>query len=223
MTVTREGSVAVVRFNAPATANAWTLELQLGYTRALSGCADDPEIAVVVVTGEGRHFCAGADLSLLDSLRRGEEPASELSPASVLRTLEFPKPLVAAVNGTAAGLGLIHALMCDVRILAADAALTTVFARMGLVAEHGAAWYLSQIMGRSAAAELLITGRSVGAVEALDLGLAHQVVPAGDVVSAAIEYARAAAEHGRRPGWGAVRRAASSDVAAAKAFFASAR
>lgn len=204
--VSREGSVAVVRFNAPSTANAWTLDLQLAYTDALQRCANDDGVAAVVVTGAGQHFCAGADMSLLDGLQRGEAPPVELRPESFLRHLDFPKPLIAAVNGTAAGMGLIHALMCDVRILADDASLTTVFARMGLVAEHGASWFLSQLAGRGAATELLLSGRRVSANEAVQMGLANRMVSSDDLLATSIHYAHTAIADGHRPDWSSIRR-----------------
>lgn len=190
-----DGSVAILTFDRPDQANTWSVELHVAYRAALARLAEDPDVRAVVVTGAGRHFCAGADMSLLDHIESGGALPPELDAATFLEPLDFPKPLIAAVNGSAAGIGLVHALLCDVRFASAEAVFTTAFTRRGLVAEHGTSWLLPQVVGRAHALDMLLSARRVRAEEALQIGLVHAVCPGGEELERAVAYAQDLAQH----------------------------
>jgi enoyl-CoA hydratase/carnithine racemase len=159
-----------------------------GYLAALDGATADPDARVVVVTGAGRGFCAGADMALLQGLSEGgprvavaDRPPYQMEPA-------VPKPVIAAINGACAGLGLIRALYCDLRFAVRGAKITTSFARRGLVGEYGIAWLLPRIVGLPNALDLLMSGRTLLAEEAAEIGLVDRLVD-DDVLGAATEYA----------------------------------
>ena len=122
---------------------------------------------------------------MLDAIQNGGELPPELASESFLEPIDFPKPLIAAVNGAAAGLGFVNALLCDIRIASERALFTTSFAQRGLVAEHGVSWLLPQVVGRGHALDLLLSSRRVGADDALRMGLVHRVVPADDLLGEA--------------------------------------
>jgi enoyl-CoA hydratase/carnithine racemase len=190
-----EDGVAVVTFNRPDRMNAWTPEFGDRYFDLLERAARDPDVRAIVVTGAGRAFCAGADVGLLANVSDepgGGAPRGRHEPVD---TLLIPKPVICAINGAAIGLGLVFALMADVRFAAAGAKLGTGFSRLGLVAEHGTAWILQRLVGQPAAMELLLSGRTFLAEEALTLGLVSQVHPKDELLGAATAYARDLAEH----------------------------
>ncbi|GAA2448069.1 hypothetical protein GCM10010191_76820 [Actinomadura vinacea] len=189
-----DDGVAVLTFNRPDSANAWSVDLHVAYLEALRELALDERVRAVVVTGTGKHFCVGADISLLDAVQNGEELPPELASESFLEPIDFPKPLIAAVNGSAAGIGFIHTLLCDVRFASERALFTTSFAQRGLVAEHGVSWLLPQVVGRGHALDLLLSARRVGAAEAERIGLVHRVVPAEELTATAVAYARQLAD-----------------------------
>ena len=190
-----DDGVAVLTFNRPDERNAWSADLHVAYLEALRELADDERVRAVVVTGAGVSFCVGADVSLPGSVLDGEDlPPAMRSKESFLEPIDFPKPLIAAVNGAAAGLGFVHALLCDVRFAAQSALFATAFVQRGLVAEHGIAWLLTQIVGRGVALDLLLSSRQVTAVEAERLGLVHRVVPEEDLLDEAMAYARGLAK-----------------------------
>lgn len=182
-----ETGVLTLTFNRPERRNGWGPDLEQAYYAALTGAAADPRVRAVVVTGAGTTFCPGADLARLDALAR---PGARLGHPSVEVPRRFPKPLIAAVNGACAGVGLVQALFCHVRFLAEDAKLATAFSRRGLVAEYGIAWTLGRLVGLENALDLLVSGRTVDAAEAQRLGLVSRVVPRAEVVAAAQSYAR---------------------------------
>jgi enoyl-CoA hydratase/carnithine racemase len=188
----RRGAVLVLTLNRPDRLNAWNDALEDEYFALLDAAEADPEVRAVVLTGAGRGFCAGADFAELSRL--GTEDlegylASLPERAPRERPLAFRKPLIAAVNGAAAGLGLVEALYCDIRFSTPTAKFTTAFARRGLIAEYGVAWLLPRVVGRSRALDLLMSGRVVLGVEALAMGLVDRVVPAEELVDAAVAYA----------------------------------
>lgn len=185
-----EDEVAVLTFNRPDAANGWTADLHVEYLDALHELEADDRVRAVVVTGAGRHFCAGADISLLDAVVDGEDLPAELNAESFLQPVHFPKPLIAAVNGSAAGLGLVHALMADLRFAADSAVFVTAFSQRGLVAEHGISWLLPQIIGRARALDMLLSSRRVTAAEAERIGLVHEVHRVDELLPRAIRYAR---------------------------------
>jgi len=187
-----EQGVALITLNRPERLNAWTAQMEREYFAALERCADSPEVRAIVVTGAGRGFCAGADMQDLQALGEGEldveADAGERRPQSF--PLSIPKPIVAAINGPCAGIGLVQALMCDVRFAAAGAKLTTAFARRGLVAEHGISWILPRLIGPARALDLLLSGRVVLAEEACELGLVNRVADGAALLDEALAYAR---------------------------------
>lgn len=184
-----ERGVAVLTLNRPERLNAWSPALERAYGRALDRAAADPQVGAIVVTGAGRAFCAGADAAVLREYGQGTRPKANSLPRP---QTEFepavPKPVIAAINGPCVGIGLIRALLCDVRFAADDAYLSTIYARRGLVAEHGSSWLLPALVGRSVASDLLLSARRVGAAEAHAMGLVNRVV-AGPVLEAAVDYA----------------------------------
>jgi enoyl-CoA hydratase/carnithine racemase len=157
-------------------------------------------VRAVVVTGAGRVFCAGADMEDLSQLGTVDPDAIARAQAQARkrpreRPLAFRKPLIAAVNGPVAGLGLVEALYCDLRFTTPVAKFTTAFARRGLVAEYGIAWLLPRLVGQSRALDLLLSGRVILGAEALAIGLADRVVPAEDLLPATLAYAADLAEN----------------------------
>ena len=182
----RDG-VAVVTLNRPDRNNAMIGALEVAYFRRLGQANEDREVRAIVVTGAGKSFCPGADLA------HRREPGDLPLPNGQIPTT-FPqtvdKPLVAAINGGCAGVGLVQALHCDVRFAATQAKFTTAFARRGLIAEYGVAWLLPRIVGYAAATDLLVSGRTFTADEALRLGLVSAIVDRDEVLDTALAYAR---------------------------------
>ena len=183
-----EDAVAVVTLNRPERLNAWTPSLESAYFDCLAEASESSGVAAVVVTGAGRGFCPGADMNYLQELGAGG--TRERDPRPMTFPLQVPKPMIAAINGACAGLGLVQALMCDLRYAAAGAKFTTAFARRGLVAEHGSSWLLPRLIGTSRALDLLLSGRVFTSEEARDLGVVNRVMPADTVLSEAMAYAR---------------------------------
>jgi enoyl-CoA hydratase/carnithine racemase len=186
-----EGSVAVLTLNRPERRNAWTIPLQREYLGLLEQCSNDPAVRVIVITGSGSVFCPGADTAELTVYTQTGEFNPEMAQISQpdYYPLLMSKPLIAAINGACAGIGLMQTLMCDVRIAVTGARMTTAFARRGLPALHGSAWLLPRLIGVSRATELLLSGRTFTTDEAAGLGLIHQIVPAGEALSVALAYA----------------------------------
>jgi enoyl-CoA hydratase/carnithine racemase len=186
----REG-VALLTLNRPGRLNAWTAEMEHAYFATLDQCAADEQVRVIVVTGAGRGFCAGADMHELQAIGDGTLTASADVRERRAQTfpLSIPKPIIAAINGACAGIGLVQALMCDLRFAAAGAKLTTAFARRGLVAEHGISWMLPRLVGPARALDLLLSGRVVLAEEAQTLGLVNRVLAPDALLEATLDYA----------------------------------
>ncbi len=175
-----EGLLLVI-FNRPDHGNAWSWDLEQKYFDTLEEAADDPAVRAIVVTGAGRSFCVGADMNTVEEeLETGPRRKMTLP-------LTVPKPIVAAINGGCAGVGLVQALMCDVRFSAPNAKLTTAFVRRGLVAEHGISWLLPRLVGPARAMDLLLSGRVVTGADAATMGLVNAV--ADDPLAAARGYA----------------------------------
>src|SRR6185312_14644623 len=143
-----------------------------------------------VVTGAGRGFCAGADMDDLKTISGGEVDRSQTEDTRpVAYPLSLPKPVIAAINGPCAGIGLVLAVMCDLRFAAQSAKITTAFSRRGLVAEHGISWMLPRLVGPARALDLLLSGRVVLGGEAAELGLVNRAVPDGQAAQEALAYA----------------------------------
>ena len=188
--------VALLTLNRPERLNAWTREMEDLYFDLLAECGSSPDVRVVVVTGAGRGFCAGADMESLSGLGANGVTADAFAGRRPQRfPLSVPKPIIAAVNGACAGIGLVQALMCDLRFAAAGAKFTTAFARRGLIAEHGISWALPRLVGPARALDLLFSARVVLAEEALSLGLVNGVHPPEELLNAVLAYARDLAEN----------------------------
>ncbi|MFI6812368.1 enoyl-CoA hydratase-related protein [Nonomuraea sp. NPDC050328] len=186
--------VLTLTFNRPDRLNAWTDQLGRRYFDLLAEAEKDPAVRAIVVTGAGKGFCAGADFQTLGELRDGSYPG-EPDPRPNTFPASVGKPIVAAVNGACAGLGMVHALMCDVVFTAAEAKWTTAFARRGLIAEYGLAWVLPRLAGQQRAMDLLLSGRTFTGTEAYELGLVNRVLPGGELLAAAQDYAADLAAH----------------------------
>ena len=187
---TRAEGVATITLNRPDRLNAWTREMGEGWSSSLRQAAADPEVHAVVVTGAGKGFCAGADMSLLESIGGGAAVVGEERRVLPTEAIEVPKPVIAAINGSCAGLGLVVALCCDVRFAAAGAKFTSAFVRRGLIAEYGSSWLLPRLVGTARALDILLSGRVFQAEEALEMGLVNRVLPGDQLVEGATAYAR---------------------------------
>src|SRR5579884_1059740 len=178
--VSREDAVLTVTLNRPEVLNALNASVHAGLRAALAQ-AEDPAVRAVVITGAGRGFCVGQDLQefrsgagdVADNLRSNYH-------ANVLAIRALEKPVVAAVNGPAAGAGMSLALACDVRIASDAASFVPAFIGIGLVPDSGGTWFARRLLGTARAFEWLTTGRRLGAEEARELGLVSEVVPAAD-------------------------------------------
>ena len=195
-------NIATITLHRPDKLNAFTPVMKREMLDALNAADADDDVRVVIVTGAGRAFCAGADLShggdTFDYKRRGgtatEAPRDGGGEVS-LRVYEMRKPVIAAINGSAVGVGITMTLPMDIRIVADNAKLGFVFARRGVVPEAASSWFLPRVVGPSQAAEWLFTGRVFDAQEALAGGLVRSVHPAADVVAKAREIAREIADN----------------------------
>jgi enoyl-CoA hydratase/carnithine racemase len=184
--------VALLTLNRPERLNAWTGEMERAYFDALAECAASQDVRVIVVTGAGRGFCAGADMQSLQAIGNGgvDSAAETHDRRPQTFPLSIPKPIIAAINGPCAGIGLVQALMCDIRFAAEGAKLTTAFARRGLVAEHGISWILPRLIGPAGALDLLLSGRVLLAEEARELGLVNRVYAPEQLMEETLAYAR---------------------------------
>lgn len=189
--VERDGPIAVVSFNRPRTLNAIEAGIRREILEAANEVNADDAIRVVILTGEGRAFCAGADLS-----ERSDTPVdvedmlnSQYKPALMAIT-NAPKPWISAVNGPAAGVGSAFAMNCDLTVMAEDAYLYQAFAAISLIPDGGATWHLARTLGKKKAYELIALGEKLKASKCLELGLCNRVVPADRLM----EEARALAE-----------------------------
>ncbi len=192
----RDSGVAVLTLNRPERMNSWGGGLAAAFYSCLDRTEADPNVRVVVITGNGRAFCAGADMGDLSTITNTTVESAGDTDVDKLVGERHPhfvttlrKPIIAAINGACAGIGLTHALMCDVRFAAEGAKFTTSFARRGLIAEYGISWILPRVVGWGAALDLLLTGRVFLADEAAALGLVNEVIPPEELLPRAIAYA----------------------------------
>lgn len=192
----RDSGVAVVTFNRPERMNGWGGGLAAGFYACLDKAEADPDVRAIVATGSGRAFCAGADMGDLSSIGSATvADAGDTDLSAVvgdrhpLFVTTLRKPVIAAINGACAGIGLTQALMCDVRFAAAGAKFTTSFARRGLIAEYGISWILPRVVGWGVALDLLLSARVFHAEEAAALGMVKEVVAPEELLPRAITYA----------------------------------
>jgi 2-(1,2-epoxy-1,2-dihydrophenyl)acetyl-CoA isomerase len=193
--VEQQGAVATIRLNNPDRLNALSPTMTRELYEVLTGFRDDPGVRAIVLTGEGRGFSAGADLSTLqEPYMRGERPQLSLflkeGYNKVIPLLaETPKPVIAAVNGVVAGAGNSVALACDFRIASDAASFTSAFVRIGLIPDAGSSYFLPRTLGVAKALEFAMLSEKVDAATALQLGLVNRVVPAKALMSEASNLA----------------------------------
>jgi len=200
------GRVATITLNRPDKLNAWTAFMEGELRAAMDEAEQDDNVRVIVLTGAGRGFCAGADMSLLntvaakglDEARRAQavQPVSESREGARAdfqkKYSYFPavtKPVIAAINGPVVGLGLVIAMYCDLRLASDGARFGTAFAQRGLIAEYGMAWMLPRLVGHANALDLLFTARIIDAGEAQRMGLVNHIFPQASFMESAQKYA----------------------------------
>jgi len=194
LAVTRDGPVIRIVLNRPDRANALDLAMARDLLQASLACGD-PAVRAVVLTGSGdRFFCAGGDLASFAAAKDGAETVvgevATLMHAAIARLVRIPAPVIAAVNGVAAGAGMSLACACDLAIAADTARFTMAYTRAGLTPDGSAGFFLSRLVGLRRAYELVLTNRTLTAAEALDWGMLNRVVPAADLAEAADGLAR---------------------------------
>jgi len=202
--------IASITLNRPDKLNAWTGRMDQEVRAAIASAEADEDVRVIVLTGAGRGFCAGADMSLLSSLAASTDGLPKDAEAALGHHTSGPlkagvrpdfqrkysyfpslsKPVIAAINGHAVGLGLILTLYCDLRFASSDARFGTAFARRGLIAEYGMAWMLPRLVGPSNALDILLSARIFDADEALSMGLVNRVLPAETFMDGVRAYAK---------------------------------
>ena len=204
-----EDPCAVITLHRPERLNAWTAQMQREVRDALAAAEGDPRVVGIILTGAGRGFCAGADVSALKSLSEGGPMAKKAAVDGIPGDSSFPqvyrrtysflasirKPLIAAINGPCVGMAIPLICFCDLRFASEDATIMTAFAQRGLVAEYGASWMLPRLIGLGNAFDVLYSGRKVGAQEALRMGLVNRVVAADALLPEAKAYVRELAQH----------------------------
>ena len=201
-----ERGVARITLNRPHRLNASNGALSRGLTAAFTAAAADPAVRVVLLSGAGKGFCSGADMQVLGEL--SADPAAPNTGSGGLRydgLAMLDKPVIAAVHGACAGMGLAMACCADIRLAATDAFFLAPFSQLGLCAEAGLGWLLQRLVGHGNAAEMLLAARRVGARDALVMGLVAQVLPADGFQAAAFEYAARMAEHGSPASFAAIK------------------
>jgi enoyl-CoA hydratase/carnithine racemase len=195
--------VLTVTLNRPDKLNAWTHRMEVETRDAIDAAATDEAIRAIVVTGAGRGFCAGADMSILEAGVAGNADAAERPRTATAAgtgldanyghrfsyLLRVPKPVFAAINGPVAGIGFCMTLFCDFRYMASGQKMTTAFAKRGLIAEHGSSWMLPRLVGVTNALDLLFSARTLLAEEAASLGLVR-TLPAEGFLAAVQALAR---------------------------------
>jgi len=192
--VTEESGVALVTLNRPESLNAVNDDLRIELTRVMEALDADATTKVVVVTGAGRAFSAGADLhhlkSVYEDFRVSRKTTSYGGPELAQAFFAFSKPLIAAVNGMAVGWGMTMSLACDIRIASRKARFSAPFVRVGVTPEFGGSYLLPKLIGYGLAAELIFTGKTIDADEALRMGLVNRIVPHDELLGEVVSLAR---------------------------------
>ena len=197
-----EDGIAIITLNRPDRLNAYTPAMGNEVVEAFRSARDDGDVRVILLTGAGRAFCAGVDLEVLAESNAQAEEKSEgpaLGEEDFIRSFplemrDSSKPLIAAINGHAIGVGVTMTLPCDIRVAADDAKIGLTFSRLGILPGLGSTHLLPHLVGMARAQELILTGRIVLGQEACDLGLVQYSVPRGDVIRTAMNLARQMAE-----------------------------
>lgn len=194
--VTKDEGVAIIKLNRPHVYNAFNEQLSHEFMDALKNVAEDSSVRAIVITGEGKAFCSGQDLndrktlhdqgetvSLGDSVRNRYNPMIKM-------VYHMEKPVIAAVNGAAAGAGCSLALACDMRFITPETRFIQAFVNIGLIPDSGSTFFLPRLIGSARAFELAVTGKEVRGEEAVDIGLANYIVPAEQLLDEAIAFAK---------------------------------
>lgn len=187
VTFERRGRVGLITLNRPERLNAWSPDMARLVRDHIEQCNEDPAVGAVVLTGAGRGFCSGADLRRDRAADGGRRPAAEGEPLTAF--MQRSKPLIAAINGPAIGVGFTLTLCCDLRIASENARVSMRFVRIGLTPELGSTFILPQVTGLGAAAEMILTGRIIDAQEALRIGAVNRVVPHEQLLDTALALA----------------------------------
>jgi enoyl-CoA hydratase/carnithine racemase len=202
-----EDPVATITLNRPEVLNAWTDLMAAEVRHAVAAAEADPRVVGIVITGAGRGFCAGADMNRLAAIGSGDirqetlpdsldaspgDPSfgDDLHLGTYTYLMSVPKPVIAAINGPVAGMGVPIVLGCDLRFMAEDAVLTTSFSQRGLVAEWGISWMLPRLVGTAVALDLLFSSRKVTGTEAAMLHVVNAALPRDQVLTHAQQYVR---------------------------------
>jgi enoyl-CoA hydratase/carnithine racemase len=207
----RDERVALITLNRPEKLNAWTPQMELEFIDAVERAARDPQVGALVVTGAGRGFCAGADISAWSQEVAGKSGGSD-SPADprdgspeLPIALSRGKPAIAAINGASVGVGLTMTLACDIRLASERARFSARFVKVGLTPESGSTRYLPLVAGLPNALYLALTGRIIDAAEAKERGLVDRVVPHDALMEDALSLAREIAANPTDAVWAAKR------------------
>ena len=181
--------VAILTFNRPERNNAWAIPMEIEYFRLLAEAAENPDVRVIVVTGSGKSFCPGMDSETLSEQSVGISQTDPHKRTPMTFPRSIPKPVIAAINGACAGLGLVVAMQCDLRFASSTAKITTSFAHRGIMAEHGLAWSLPRVVGTSKALDLFFSARVIQGEEALSLGVVDRIFERDELMAKTLEYA----------------------------------
>ncbi len=197
--------IATITLNRPDKLNAWTEQMGLDVRAAMHAAEGDDNVRVIILTGAGRGFCSGADMSLLNQAASSDVSEAQLGHARYGQLHEharadfqrkytyFPaikKPIIAAINGPVVGLGFVITLYCDLRFASETARFSTTFARRGLIAEYGVSWILPRLIGSAHALDLLLSARTIDAAEAAHIGLVNRVFPSDQFLDGVRTYAK---------------------------------
>jgi len=191
----------IIRLNRPDKLNAFTYHTLDEIRAAVDAAGTDPRVVGIIITGNGRGFSAGLDAEVLAAVTAGDQTTTAQRyddpdlPGLFSYLLEVPKPVIAAVNGVAAGGGLVLALMSDLRFASPAASFTTIFLKRGLIAEHGSSWLLPRLVGTGRALDLLWTSDRIDAATAADIGLVEKLTGADDLIDSARNYVARLAEN----------------------------
>jgi enoyl-CoA hydratase/carnithine racemase len=185
----REG-VGIVTLNRPSRLNAWTPLMGTLYFDTLDRLAHDTDVRAILVTGNGKSFCAGADMSGLSAVAVDGGMTDRRDPRGYWHPLRIGKPIISAIRGYCLGVGLQQALCCDVRFAATDVNMSTSYVRRGINGELGITWLLPRIVGASRALDLMLSGRHVFGDEAVQLGLVNRLCAADELFATAFDYCR---------------------------------
>jgi enoyl-CoA hydratase/carnithine racemase len=183
--------VALITLNNPDRMNAWSAAMSVAFFARLDECRRNSNVRVVVITGAGRGFCPGADMDALNQIRANPSAGAGSATGSgrFSDLIDYPKPVIAAINGAVAGVGLVMALFCDLRFAASGIKITTAFSRRGLIAEYGSSWILPKLIGMPRALDLMLSGRVITSDEAAEMGLVNRVVSPDELMPHVMAYA----------------------------------